>query len=160
MSPGRPALPNAGVEVEPNAGAPNAGAGVEVAGFENAEDPNAGAAVEVAGFEKAEDPKAGALLVAGVENADVPNAGALLAGVDVDDEGVPHTDVRWPKPDGAPNAPLPAPKEGAGRAPKVLELDGAAKAEVEGAPKAGAGVCAGAGDACGWEVPSATTRPG
>jgi hypothetical protein len=121
-------LPNAGVEVEPNAGAPNAGPGAEVAGFESAEDPNAGA--------------------------------GLVAGVDVDVEVAPHGDARWPKPDGVPNAPLPAPKEPAGRAPKALEVDGAPKAEVEGAPKAGAAVCAGAGDACGWEVPSATTRPG
>jgi hypothetical protein len=76
LSPGRPELPNAGVDVEPNAGVDE-----EVAGFEpNAELPNAGAGVEAAGCElKADDPNVGAL---------------LLGGVEVEVEGVPHTDVR------------------------------------------------------------------
>jgi hypothetical protein len=67
------------MEVEPNAGVPNAGVVAEVAGFEpNAGAPKAGAGAEVAGF---------------APNAD-PNAGALVAADEVEVEGVPHTDVR------------------------------------------------------------------
>lgn len=77
LFPGNAELPNAGMEVEPNAGAANAGVVTEVAGFEpNAGAPKAGAGAEVAGF------------------ASNPNAGALVAADEVDVEGVPHTDVR------------------------------------------------------------------
>lgn len=77
------------MEVEPNVGAPNVEAVVEVAGLENADDPNAGAllvsGVEVAGFENAEDPNAGALLVADVENAELPKVeGLVVAGFEVE----------------------------------------------------------------------------
>ena len=68
------------MEVELNAGAPNAGVVVEVADFEvNAGAAKAGVGAEVAGF---------------APNAEDPNAGALVVADEVEVEGVPHTDVR------------------------------------------------------------------
>ena len=149
LRPGKPALPNAGLEVDPNAGAPNAGPVSDVTGFENAEFPKAGVGAEVVGFENPDDPKAGALLVTAAENAELPNVGAIVAGVEVELDVVPHGDVFCPSPDGAPKAPLAAPNAVAGRAPKAeVAVDGVPKVEVEGAPNAGASVCAGAGVAC------------
>jgi hypothetical protein len=129
-----PELPNEGVLVAPNAGAPNAGVEFEPA-FDELK----------AGF-----PKPAALFGVpnGVEGeADVLKVGfpkpvELVADAPVA-EAVPHADCRCPMPEGVPNP-------GTGGL-----LEGAAKDDLEGWLK-DPEVCVGVGEDCG----PADTRPG